>query len=77
MDYTIRIKHPYRRHCYVLQNVLIMQAVQFNLYSMENSSPFVGSSPKSGQTRDHYICSFAGCKAFPEVCKLNPAHHLL
>ena len=62
MDYTIGIKHPYRRHCYVLQNVLIMQAVQVNLYSMENSGPFVGASPKSGQTHDHYICRFAGCK---------------
>jgi len=77
MDYTIGIKHPYRRHCYVLQNVLTMQAVQVTLFSMENSSPFVGSSPNSGQTRDHCIRRFAGYKAFTEVCKLNPAHHLL
>jgi len=42
MDYTIWIKYPYRRHRYVLQNVLIMQAVQVTLYTMENSSPFVG-----------------------------------
>ena len=71
MDYTIGIKHPYRRHCYVLQNVLIMQAVQLTLYTMENSSPFMGSSPNSGQTHDHCVCRFAGCNAFPEVCKLN------
>ena len=77
MDYTIGIKHPYRRHCYVLQNVLIMQVVQMTLYTMENSSPFMGSSPKSGQTHDHCICRFAGCNALPEISKLNPAHHLL
>ena len=53
MDYTIRIKHPYRRHCYILQNVLIMQAIQLTLYTMENSNPFMGSSPNSGQTHDH------------------------
>ena len=77
MDYTIGIKHPYRRPCYILLNVLIMQAVQVTLYKMENSSPFMASSPNSGQTHDHCVCRFAGCNAFPEVCKLNPAHHLL
>jgi len=76
-DYTIGIKHPYRRYCYVLQNVLIMQAVQVTLYMMENSSPFMGSSPNSAQTNDHCVCRFAGCKAFPEVCKLIAAHHSL
>jgi len=41
MDYTFGIKYPYRRHRYVLQNVLIMQAV------LENSSPYVGDpAPK-------------------------------
>jgi len=25
----------------------------------------------------HATIVFAGCKAFPEVCKLNPAHHLV
>ena len=77
MDYTIGIKHPYRRHCYVLQNVLIMQAIQVTLYTMENSSPFMGSSPNSGQTQDHCVCRSVGCNTFPEVCKLNTAHHLL
>jgi len=42
MDCTIRIKYPYRRHLYVVQNVLIMQAVLVTLYTMENSSPFMG-----------------------------------
>jgi len=42
MDYNFGIKHPYRRHHYVLQNALILQAVQVTLYTMENSSPFVG-----------------------------------
>jgi hypothetical protein len=42
MDYTIEIKHPYRGHHYVLQNVLILQAVQVTLYTMENSNPFMG-----------------------------------
>ena len=36
------------------------------------------SSPNSGQTHDHCVCWYiAGCDALPEVCKLNPAHHLL
>jgi len=42
MDYTIGIKHPYRWHHYVLQNVLIMQAIQVTLYTIENSSSFMG-----------------------------------
>jgi hypothetical protein len=42
MDYNIGIKHPYRGHHYILQNVLILQAVQVTLYTMENSSPFMG-----------------------------------
>jgi hypothetical protein len=42
MDYTIEIKHPHKGHHYVLQNVLILQAVQLTLYVMENSSPFMG-----------------------------------
>ena len=44
MDYNFGVKHPYRRHRYVLQNVLIMQAVQLTLYTMGNSSPFVGDT---------------------------------
>jgi len=39
---NFRRGHPYRRHRYVLQNVLILQAVQVTLYTMENSSPFMG-----------------------------------
>jgi hypothetical protein len=58
MDYTIGIKHPYRRYSYILQNVLIMQAVQVTLYTMENSSPFVGNP---AQTVDrHTTTAFAG-----------------
>ena len=74
MDYTIGIKHPYKGHHYALQNVLILQAVQMTLFTMENSSP------NSGQTHDHCVCRWtytAGCIALPEVCKLTQAHHLL
>jgi hypothetical protein len=42
MDYIIGIKQPYRGHHYILQNVLILQAIQVTLYKMENSSPFMG-----------------------------------
>jgi len=42
MEYNFGIKHPYRRHHYVLQNVLILQALQLTLYKMGNSSSFVG-----------------------------------
>jgi len=42
MDYTIGIMHPYREHHFVLQNVLMMQAVQVTLYTVENSSSFMG-----------------------------------
>jgi len=75
MDYTIWIKSPYRRHHYILQNVLIMQTVQVTLYTMENSSPFMGD-PAPTVDR-HTTTAFAGCNALPEICKLNPAHHLL
>jgi len=50
MDYTIGIKHPYRGHHYVLQNVQIMQAIQVTLYTMENSSPFMGDPAPTGTT---------------------------
>ena len=43
MEYTIGIKHPYRGHHYVLQNVLILQAVQVTLYKVENSTPFMAT----------------------------------
>jgi len=58
MDYIIRIKHPYRRHHYVLQNVLILQAVQVTLYTMRNSSPFMGD-PAPTVDR-HMTTAFAG-----------------
>ena len=81
MDYTIGIKHSYRRHHYVLQSVLIMQGVQVT-YMMENSSPFMGD-PAPTVDR-HTTTVFAGIlqvitlyNALPEVCKLNPAPHLL
>jgi hypothetical protein len=51
MDYTIRIKHPYRGHHYVLQNMLILQAVQVTLYMMENSSPFMGDPAPTVDTQ--------------------------
>jgi len=63
MDYTFGIKHPYRGHHYILQNVLIMQAVQVTLYRMENSSSFMEDP--------------ADCNALPEAYKLKLAHHLL
>ena len=58
MDYTIGIKHPYRGHHYVLKNVLILQAVQMTLYTMENSSPFMGD-PAPTVDR-HTTTAFAG-----------------
>jgi len=58
MDYTIWMKYPYRRHRYILQNVLIMQAIQVTLYTMENSSPFVGH-PAPTVVR-HMTTDFAG-----------------
>jgi len=42
MDYKFGIKHPYRWHRHILKNVLIMQSVQVTLYTMGNSSPYVG-----------------------------------
>jgi hypothetical protein len=41
MDYTIRITHSYRGHHYILQNVLILKAVQVTFYPVEHSSPFM------------------------------------
>jgi len=58
MDYNFGIKHPYRRHCYVLQNVLIMQAIQVTLYTMGNSSPFVGDTAPTVDR--HTTTAFAG-----------------
>jgi len=58
MDNTVRIKHPYRGHHYVLQNVLILQAIQMTLYTMENSSPYVGDSAPTFNR--HKATAFAG-----------------
>jgi len=58
MDYTFGIKYPYRRHRYVLQNVLIMQAVLVTLYTMENSNPFVGDTAPTVDR--HTTTAFAG-----------------
>jgi len=58
MDNTLGIKYPYRRHRYVLQNMLILQAVLVTLYTMENSSPFVGD-PAPTVDR-HKTTAFAG-----------------
>jgi hypothetical protein len=41
MGYTIRTKHSYRGHHYILQNVLILKAVQVT-YPVEHSCPFMG-----------------------------------
>jgi len=58
MNYIIGIKHPYRGHHYVLQNVLIMQAVRVTLYTIENSSSFMGD-PAPIVDR-HTTTAFAG-----------------
>ena len=58
MVYTIGIKHLYRGHHYVLQNVLILQAVQVPHYMKENSSPFMGD-PAPTVDR-HMTTAFAG-----------------
>jgi hypothetical protein len=58
IDYIIGIKHPYRGHHYILQNVLILQTVQVTLYTMEKSSPFMGvPAPKVDR---HMTTVFAG-----------------
>jgi hypothetical protein len=51
VDYTVGIKHSYRRHHYILQYVLILKAVQVT-YPMEHSSPFIGypSLTENGHT---------------------------
>jgi len=46
------------RDYYVLQNVLIMQAVQVTVYTMENSSPFMGDPAPTVDT--HMTNAFAG-----------------
>jgi len=58
MDFNFGIKHPYRRNRYVLQNVLIMQAVQLTLYTMGNSSPILGDTAPTVDR--HRTTAFAG-----------------
>ena len=58
MDYTIEIKHPYRGQHYILQNVLILHAAQVTLYTMENSSPFMGNPAPTVDI--HTTTAFAG-----------------
>jgi len=41
LDCTVRIKHPYRGHRYVLQNVVILQGVRVTLYMMEKLGLFM------------------------------------
>jgi hypothetical protein len=58
VDNTFGIKQPYRGHHYVLQYVLILQAVQVTLYTMENSSPFMGDAAPTVDR--HMTTAFAG-----------------
>jgi hypothetical protein len=61
MDYAIRIKHSFRGHHHILENVLILMAVQVTFYLMEHSSPFMGdpAPTENGHTAtacaDRYI----------------------
>jgi len=60
MDYNFGIKHPYRRNHNVLQNVVILQAIQLTLYTMRNSSPFMGDPAATVErhtTTAHHLIS--------------------
>jgi len=50
MEYSMGIKHFYRRHHYVLHNVLIVKA----FCMMEHSSPFIKIQPQEW-THDHCV----------------------
>jgi hypothetical protein len=58
MDNTTEIKHPYRGNHYVLQNVLILQAVQVTLYTVENPSSFMEDPAPT--VDKHTTTAFAG-----------------
>ena len=58
MDYSVGIKHPYRGQHYILENVLVLQAVQVTLYRMDNSISFMGN-PAPTVDR-HMTTAFAG-----------------
>ena len=49
--------------------------------NLQKKKPLRGKySPNSGQTQDHCFCMqtyTAGFNALPEVCELNPTHHLV
>jgi len=68
MDYTIGIKNLYRRHHYVLQNVLIMQAFQVTLYMIENSSSFMGDP---APTVDRHTTTVFGGRPIMQVSALS------
>jgi len=55
-DYSIGIKHSYKGHHYVLQNVLILKAVQVTFYMMEHSSPFMGDPASSVNRHKTIAC---------------------
>jgi hypothetical protein len=50
--YIMGMKHSYRRHHYIPQNVLLLKAVQVNIYPMEYFSSYMGdpAPTESGQT---------------------------
>jgi hypothetical protein len=55
MDYSIELKYSYKGHHYVLQNVLILKAVQVT-YMMEHSSPFMGDPASSVNRYKTTVC---------------------
>jgi hypothetical protein len=71
MDYTIGIKNSYRGQHYILQNVLILKAVQMTFYTMEHSSssPFMGD-PAPSENR-HMTTTCAG-RHILRVVTLSP-----
>jgi hypothetical protein len=68
MNYTIGLKHSYRGHRYILQNVLILKAVQVT-YPMEHSSPFMGDPAPTGN--GHMATACTG-RHIPRVVMLSP-----
>jgi hypothetical protein len=78
MDYTIGIKHSYRGHRYVLQNVLILKAAQMT-YDRAFQLLHRSSAPIVNR---HTTTAFAGrhaesFDAFHKICKRKRCHHLL
>jgi hypothetical protein len=55
LNYSVGIKHSYRGHHYVLQNVLILKTVQVT-YAMGHSSPFIRyPAPAVNRHNDHCV----------------------